>query len=73
MPEQISVSEFVAVTSEDLSSPAASSFSSKMQKCRAAVVALEEGALRIPDAKTIYCEKVKEHHRLLVTGCISPR
>uniref|UniRef100_A0A8C0GWF7 Arf-GAP with SH3 domain, ANK repeat and PH domain-containing protein 3 n=1 Tax=Chelonoidis abingdonii TaxID=106734 RepID=A0A8C0GWF7_CHEAB len=42
MPEQISVSEFLAVTSEDLNSPAASTFSSKMQKCRGAVAVLEE-------------------------------
>uniref|UniRef100_A0A8C3FWR7 Arf-GAP with SH3 domain, ANK repeat and PH domain-containing protein 3 n=1 Tax=Chrysemys picta bellii TaxID=8478 RepID=A0A8C3FWR7_CHRPI len=41
MPEQISVSEFLAVTSEDLNSPAASTFSSKMQKCRGAVAVLE--------------------------------
>lgn len=42
MPEQLSVSEFVAVTSEDLSSPLVSGFATKMQKCRGAVGALEE-------------------------------
>ncbi|XP_066494679.1 arf-GAP with SH3 domain, ANK repeat and PH domain-containing protein 3 [Tiliqua scincoides] len=42
MPEQLSVSEFVAVTSEDLHCPAASSFAPKMHKCRGAVQVLEE-------------------------------
>lgn len=43
MPEQISVSEFLAVTSEDIQSPApTATFTSSMHKCRGAVADLEE-------------------------------
>ncbi|XP_041703097.2 arf-GAP with SH3 domain, ANK repeat and PH domain-containing protein 1-like isoform X2 [Coregonus clupeaformis] len=42
MPERISISEFVALTNEDLASPATSSFQSKMSDCRNTVSAVEE-------------------------------
>ncbi|KAE8290013.1 Arf-GAP with SH3 domain [Larimichthys crocea] len=42
MPEQISISDFVVLTNEDLSSPGTSSFQSKMSDCRNTVSTLEE-------------------------------
>ncbi|KAL0969590.1 hypothetical protein UPYG_G00229490 [Umbra pygmaea] len=42
MPERISISEFVALTNEDLASPTTSTFQSKMSDCRNTVAAVEE-------------------------------
>uniref|UniRef100_A0A8C2DRI2 ArfGAP with SH3 domain, ankyrin repeat and PH domain 3 n=1 Tax=Cyprinus carpio TaxID=7962 RepID=A0A8C2DRI2_CYPCA len=42
MPEKISISDFVSLAKEDLSSPGSSGFQSKMSDCRSTVAALEE-------------------------------
>ncbi|XP_053701433.1 arf-GAP with SH3 domain, ANK repeat and PH domain-containing protein 3 [Synchiropus splendidus] len=42
MPERISISDFVVLTNEDLSSPATSCFQSKMSDCRNTVWTVEE-------------------------------
>ncbi|XP_070835981.1 arf-GAP with SH3 domain, ANK repeat and PH domain-containing protein 3 isoform X2 [Chaetodon trifascialis] len=42
MPERISISDFVVLTNEDLSSPGTSSFQSKMSDCRNTVSLVEE-------------------------------
>ncbi|MEJ1287328.1 hypothetical protein NN561_018345 [Cricetulus griseus] len=43
MPDQISVSEFVAETHEDYKAPTASSFTTRTAQCRNTVAAIEEG------------------------------
>lgn len=42
MPDQISVSEFVAETHEDYKAPTASSFTTRTAQCRNTVAAIEE-------------------------------
>lgn len=42
MPEQISISDFVVLTNEDLNSPRTSTFQSKMSDCRNTVSSVEE-------------------------------
>ncbi|KAM4625873.1 arf-GAP with SH3 domain, ANK repeat and PH domain-containing protein 2-like [Polymixia lowei] len=42
MPDQITVSEFVAETNEDYKAPTASNFTTRMSHCRNTVAALEE-------------------------------
>lgn len=47
MPEKISISDFVSLAKEDLSSPGSSGFQSKMSDCRSTVATLEEVTLRV--------------------------
>uniref|UniRef100_A0A8C6V047 Uncharacterized protein n=1 Tax=Neogobius melanostomus TaxID=47308 RepID=A0A8C6V047_9GOBI len=42
MPEQMSISDFVVLTEEDLSSPGTSTFQARMSECRNTVSAVEE-------------------------------
>ncbi|XP_047466606.1 arf-GAP with SH3 domain, ANK repeat and PH domain-containing protein 3 [Mugil cephalus] len=42
MPERLSISDFVVLTNEDLTSPGTSSFQSKMSDCRSTVSTVEE-------------------------------
>ncbi|OXB64196.1 hypothetical protein ASZ78_004754 [Callipepla squamata] len=44
MPDQITVSEFIAETTEDYNSPTTSSFTTRLQNCRNTVTLLEEKA-----------------------------
>uniref|UniRef100_A0A671K6W7 Arf-GAP with SH3 domain, ANK repeat and PH domain-containing protein 2-like n=1 Tax=Sinocyclocheilus anshuiensis TaxID=1608454 RepID=A0A671K6W7_9TELE len=61
MPEKISISDFVSLAKEDLSSPVSSGFQSKMSDCRSTVAALEEVRARA-SALFIYHVENKEHY-----------
>uniref|UniRef100_A0A8C6TTP0 ArfGAP with SH3 domain, ankyrin repeat and PH domain 2a n=1 Tax=Neogobius melanostomus TaxID=47308 RepID=A0A8C6TTP0_9GOBI len=64
MPEQITVSEFVAETNEDYKSPTASNFTNRMSHCRNTVAALEE-ALDV-DRSVLY--KMKKSVKTIYTS-----
>lgn len=64
MPEQITVSEFVAETNEDYKSPTASNFTNRMSHCRNTVTALEE-ALDV-DRSVLY--KMKKSVKSIYTS-----
>ncbi|XP_036013641.1 arf-GAP with SH3 domain, ANK repeat and PH domain-containing protein 2 isoform X1 [Mus musculus] len=49
MPDQISVSEFVAETLEDYKAPTASSFTTRTAQCRNTAAAIEEDAVTYDD------------------------
>lgn len=52
MPDQISVSEFIAETTEDYNSPTTSSFTTRLHNCRNTVTLLEEvGWAGVPRAR----------------------
>lgn len=61
MPDQISVSEFIAETTEDYNSPTTSSFTTRLHNCRNTVTLLEE---------TMYKMKKTMHKFLISLGVI---
>uniref|UniRef100_A0A8C3G814 ArfGAP with SH3 domain, ankyrin repeat and PH domain 2a n=1 Tax=Cyclopterus lumpus TaxID=8103 RepID=A0A8C3G814_CYCLU len=64
MPDQITVTEFVAETNEDYKSPTASNFTTRMSHCRNTVAALEE-ALDV-DRSVLY--KMKKSVKAIYTS-----
>ncbi|XP_036397531.1 arf-GAP with SH3 domain, ANK repeat and PH domain-containing protein 2a isoform X2 [Megalops cyprinoides] len=64
MPDQITVSEFVAETNEDYKAPTASNFTTRMAHCRNTVAALEE-ALDV-DRSVLY--KMKKSVKAIYTS-----
>ncbi|KAM9432749.1 arf-GAP with SH3 domain, ANK repeat and PH domain-containing protein 2-like isoform 5-T5 [Salvelinus alpinus] len=64
MPDQITVSEFMAETNEDYKAPTASNFTTRMSHCRSTVTALEE-ALDV-DRSVLY--KMKKSVKAIYTS-----
>ncbi|XP_031435904.1 arf-GAP with SH3 domain, ANK repeat and PH domain-containing protein 2a isoform X2 [Clupea harengus] len=64
MPDQITVSEFIAETNEDYKAPTASNFTTRMSHCRNSVTALEE-ALDV-DRSVLY--KMKKSVKAIYTS-----
>uniref|UniRef100_A0A669B6N3 ArfGAP with SH3 domain, ankyrin repeat and PH domain 3 n=1 Tax=Oreochromis niloticus TaxID=8128 RepID=A0A669B6N3_ORENI len=67
MPERISVSDFVVLTNEDLSSPGTSTFQSKMSDCRSTVSAVEESL----ETDHIALQRMKKTIKAIHTSGIS--
>lgn len=63
MPEKISISDFVSLAKEDISSPGSSGFQSKMSDCRSTVATLEE-------VRVFTCVQVEEDNTW-VNPCLS--
>ncbi|KAF4022224.1 hypothetical protein G4228_013952 [Cervus hanglu yarkandensis] len=63
MPDQISVSEFIAETTEDYNSPTTSSFTTRLHNCRNTVTLLEEQNLRVRYSCGRKLMKEKDLHR----------
>lgn len=66
MPDQISVSEFIAETTEDYNSPTTSSFTTRLHNCRNTVTLLEEvgGGLAAGWAGALGSPATREPHPL---------
>uniref|UniRef100_A0A3B5LES1 Uncharacterized protein n=1 Tax=Xiphophorus couchianus TaxID=32473 RepID=A0A3B5LES1_9TELE len=73
MPERISISDFVELTNEDLSSPGTSSFQSKMSDCKNTVSAVEEVGTMVRweavHLRVVWQHPVDNHaHTLILQG-----
>ncbi|XP_063087143.1 arf-GAP with SH3 domain, ANK repeat and PH domain-containing protein 1 isoform X7 [Cavia porcellus] len=68
MPDQISVSEFIAETTEDYNSPTTSSFTTRLHNCRNTVTLLEEAL----DQDRTALQKVKKSVKAIYNSGQAP-
>ncbi|KAF4798199.1 Arf-GAP with SH3 domain, ANK repeat and PH domain-containing protein 1 [Turdus rufiventris] len=80
MPDQITVSEFIAETTEDYNSPTTSSFTTRLQNCRNTVTLLEEptvltgvGPLDVLGPCTLESSQLESVPCVKVSVCTSSR